>query len=317
MAKLDIKVPNLKLPDGHEIPVLGFGTGTAWSSKKRSEESTGSQILDATKSALGLGYDAADEPMIEATKTAINLGYHHLDGAQNYANEKALGQAIKASGVAREKLFVTTKVWEVTADIVAKLDESLNKLGLEYVDLYLLHSPFHAEGDKAVLQQAWAQMEQIQASGKARSIGVSNFYREHLDAILETAKARPAINQIEYHPYLQHGDLMYFHKNKDIRVAAYAPLVPHVRAKGGPLDPILEELARKYAVSEGDILLRWILDQDMVAITTTSKEQRMSDMLRTVTFTLTPKEQERITEVGKEHHYRAFWNDKFDANDRS
>lgn len=317
MAKLDITIPNLKLPDGHEIPILGYGTGTAWTEKKPSTASTGSQILDATKSALGLGYDAADEPLIEATKLAIKLGYTHLDGAESYGNEAALGYAIKDSGVPREKLFVTTKCWQITSDVVAKLDESLKKLGLEYVDLYLLHSPFDANGDKAIIQKAWAQMEEIQASGKARSIGVSNFYREHLDAILETAKARPAINQIEYHPYLQHGDLINFHRNKDIRLAAYGPLVPLVKAKGGPLDPVLDELARKYAVTPGEILLRWIIDQGVVAITTSSKEQRMSDMLRTITFTLTPKEQETITETAKDHHHRAFWNNKFDANDRS
>lgn len=317
MAKLDIKIPTLKLPDGHDIPILGYGTGTAWVGKRQAATSTGSGILDATKSALGLAYDAADEPLITATKTAIGLGYHHLDGAESYGNETALGYAIKDSGASRETLFVTTKCQDITSDVVAKLDESLKKLGLEYVDLYLLHSPFDANGDKAIIQRAWAQMEQIQASGKARSIGVSNFYREHLDAILETAKARPAINQIEYHPYLQHGDLISFHRNKDIRIAAYAPLVPFVKAKGGPLDPILDELARKYAVTPGEVLLRWILEQGAVAITTSSKEQRMSDMLRTVTFTLTPREQDTITEAGKEHHYRAFWNNKFGPDDRS
>lgn len=317
MAKLDISIPNIKLPDGHEIPILGYGTGTAWTKARSSTSGTGAQLLDATKNVLGLGYSEADSELIEATKTALSLGYHHLDGAESYKNESALGQAIKDSGVPRESLFVTTKCHSVTANIAECLDESLKKLGLQYVDLYLLHQPWDAKGDKTILQKAWSQMEAIQASGKARSIGVSNFYREHLDAILEGAKARPAINQIEYHPYLQHGDLIYFHKNKNIRLAAYAPLVPLVKAKGGPIDPILEELARKYAVTPGEILLRWILEQDIVAVTTSSKEQRLSDMLRVVTFTLTPKEYESITEAGKDFHFRAFWNDKFDDNDRS
>lgn len=119
-------------------------------------------------------------------------------------------------------MYITTKVTDVTSNIEEHFDASLEKLGLDYVDLYLLHSPFDApKGNRSVLQKAWAAMEQIQASGKAKSIGVSNFYREHLEAILETAMVRPAMNQIEYHPYLQHGDLIAYHKNKDIRLVSF------------------------------------------------------------------------------------------------
>lgn len=314
MAKLDISIPKTKLPDGHEIPLLGYGTGTAWTQPR---ETSASSILESTKALLGLGYSEADAELIEATKTAIKLGYHHLDGAEIYGNETALGQAIKDSGVPRESLFVTTKHWSIKKDVIEGMEVSLKKLGLNYVDLYLLHTPFDAEGDKAVIQKAWAQMEQLLASGKARSIGVSNFYRPHLDALLETAKVRPAINQIEYHPYLQHGDLIAFLKNNDIRVAAYGPLAPYTKAKDGPLTPQLEELAKKYAVSPGEILLRWAIDQNIVAVTTSSKEQRMSDMLRVATFTLTPKEQETISETGNKHHFRQFFGDKFDKDDRS
>jgi len=124
-------------------------------------------------------------------------------------------------------------------------------------------------------------------------------------------------SQIEFHPYLQHGDLLAYHKAKDIKVAAYAPLVPVVKAKGGPLDPVLEALARKYAVNPGEILLRWCVDQGVVPITTSSKEQRMSDMLRIFSFDLTPKEVEEIKATGSKHHFRAFWTDKFAPDDRS
>lgn len=245
------------------------------------------------------------------------MGYYHLDGAEMYNTEPELGKAIKDCGVAREKLFVTTKAAKITSNIQERFDESLKLLELSYVDLYLLHSPFDAKGDKKILQDAWAVMEQILASGKAKSIGVSNFYRPHLDAILETAKVRPAINQIEFHPYLQHGDLIAFHKNNNIRVSAYAPLIPVTKVQGGPLTPLLERLAKKYAVNPSEILLRWVIDQNIVAITTSSKEQRLSDMLRTVTFNLTPKEQEDISEQSKSHHYRAFWTTYFDENDKS
>jgi diketogulonate reductase-like aldo/keto reductase len=321
MAKLELSVPDLTLPDGNKIPMvsgiffpffrgsscsgltpfqLGYGTGTAWFKKTAG---------------------AKDQACIDATKTAIKVGYTHLDGAEVYNTEEELGVAIKESKVPREKLFVTTKLHDEDSnsvgDIPGALDRSLKKLGLEYVDLYLIHSPFFAKGEKKLLQEAWAQMEQMAAVGKAKSIGVSNFLKSDLNAILETCKVRPAINQIEYHPYLQHGDLVAFHKSKDIKVAAYAPLTPITRAKGGPLDGYLESLAKKYAVGPGEILLRWCIDQNVVAVTTSSKEQRLSDMLRTFTFKLTPKEVEEISNLGKEHHFRAFWNHVFDDNDKS
>lgn len=153
--------------------------------------------------------------MIDIVKFAIDTGYTHLDGAEMYNTEEELGTAIKQSGVAREKLFVTTKVIHNIEDIPGAIDASLKKLGLDYVDLYLIHEPFFAKGDDAVLQKKWAEMEAVAASGKAKSIGVSNFLKPHLEAILKTAKVRPAINQIEFHPYLQHGDLLAYHKNKD------------------------------------------------------------------------------------------------------
>lgn len=297
MAKLNISVPDLTLPDGNKIPFLGYGVGTAW-----------------YKSNANAG---KDQKCIDAVKTAIKVGYRHLDGAEVYNTEEELGDAIKQSKVPREELFVTTKVITHIDDIPAAIDRSLKKLGLDYVDLYLIHAPFFAKGDKKVLQQKWAEMEQVAAAGKAKSIGVSNFLKEHLDAILETAKVRPAINQIEFHPYLQHGDLLAYHRNKDIRVSAYGPLTPIVRAKGGPVDGVLNSLAKKYAVNPGEILLRWCIDQKVLPITTSSNEQRMSDYLRIFTFELTPKEVNEISEVGNTHHYRAFWNDVFAADDRT
>ena len=255
--------------------------------------------------------------MIDATKLAIDTGYTHLDGAEVYNTEVELGEAIKKSGVPREKLFVTTKVIVNIENIPAAIDTSLKKLGLDHVDLYLIHAPFFAKGDDALLQKKWAEMEQVAASGKAKSIGVSNFLKPHLDAILKSAKVRPAINQIEFHPYLQHGDLLSYHKNKDIKVSAYSPLLPITTGPGGPLDPLLDTLAKKYAVSPGEILLRWVIEQGVVPVTTSSSEQRLSDYLRVFTFKLTPKEVEEISKVGSTHHLRGYWNDVFDAKDTS
>lgn len=241
----------------------------------------------------------------------------HLDGAEVYGTEPELGTAIKQCKVDRERLFVTTKVHQSIDDIHAAIDRSLKKLQLDHVDLFLIHQPFFAKGDKKKLQDAWTKMEEVAALGKAKSIGVSNFLKADLDAILETCRVRPAINQIEFHPYLQHGDLLEYMRNKDIRVEAYGPLVPVTKAQGGPIDSLLEALGKKYAVNPGEILLRWCVDLNVVPVTTSSKEQRMSDMLRIFTFKLTPKEIQEISDTGNTHHYRAFWNKNFDANDRS
>jgi len=296
MANIHTPIPLLKLNDGTSIPMLGYGTGTAW--YKSGDESK------------------IDRDLVEATKLAIKLGYTHLDGAEVYKTEPELGLAIKESGVARDKLYVTTKVMPNIADIEGAIKNSLKKLGLDYVDLYLIHSPFFANSD-AELQSAWATMEKVQAAGLAKSIGVSNYLPQHIEATLKTAKVVPAVNQIEFHPYLQHPELLKVHKQHGIATVAYGPLTAVTKAKPGPIDGFLAALAKKYAVSEGEVSLRWCIDQDVVAVTTSSKEQRLSDYLRAATFKLTPVEIKEIKEQGEQKHFRGFWNNKFDANDRS
>ncbi len=238
--------------------------------------------------------------------------------AAAYGNEEELGIAIKTAGVPREKLFVTTKTFVKKGDTVEQsFSRSLKKLNLDYVDLFLIHQPWFTDSAEG-RQAKWAEMEVIKESGRARSIGVSNFLQEHLEPVLATAKYPPVINQIEFHPYLQHGKLPDFLRENKIAVAAYGPLTAVTKASPGPLDPVYERLANKYGVTTGELALRWYLDQGVVAITTSSNEQRLKGIISKVpAFKLTPKEAGEIKDVGTQKHFRGFFKDKFDADDRS
>ncbi|KAI0456430.1 Aldo/keto reductase [Xylaria acuta] len=273
-------VPSLKLNDGHEVPLLAYGFGTA-------------------------NFRGKDEDMVKAAVLAINNGFYHLDCAECYQNESGVGAGIKASAVNRSKLYVTTKVvGTIDQDVAAALDTSLSKLGLDYVDQYLVHVPFSA-GSPQGLQKIWSQMEAVQAAGKVRSIGVSNFEVEDLEIILKTAKVVPAINQIEFHPYLQQRDVVDFCRKKGIAISAYSPLSALTQARPGPVDEVYSELSKKYGVSEGNVALRWCLDQDVVAITTSKSEERLQDyMTNTLGFKLEPQEVERINTLGSQKHHQ-------------
>ncbi|KAF4985478.1 hypothetical protein FGRMN_11190 [Fusarium graminum] len=290
-------MPKLGLNDGNEIPLLAYGLGTANFKKGEGTE--------------------FDQAVVTNTLKAIHSGFFHLDGAEMYGNEEELGAAIKQSGVPREKLYIVTKFNSTrNQDVQTAFDISMDKLGLDYVDLYLIHAPFFAKTPED-LQRVWASMEDIKRSGRARSIGVSNFIQEHLESILDAAKIPPAINQIEYHSYLQHGDLLEFHRKHNIATSAYAPLTAITRARPGPVDAVYAELAKKYDVSEGDVALRWCIDQNIVKITTSSSQQRLKNYSeRLFGFRLTTEEVESITEAGQQKHFRAFQNQWIAKDDR-
>jgi diketogulonate reductase-like aldo/keto reductase len=210
---------------------IGYGTGTA--------------LFKSTN------LDKVDQKLVDTIRTAISIGYHHLDGAELYSNETELGIAIKRSSVKREDLFVTTKVTNGIKNISSAIDASLKRLQLDYVDLYLIHCPWFATSNPpdAELQAAWAEMEKVQKSGKAKAIGVSNYLISHLEATLATAKIIPAVNQSEFHPYLQRQDLLSWCKSHGITLSAFGPLTTF-RAKPGPVDDLMSSLAKKYGASE-------------------------------------------------------------------
>ncbi|OTB05346.1 hypothetical protein M426DRAFT_138619 [Hypoxylon sp. CI-4A] len=282
-------IPTLKLNDGNEIPTLAFGLGTA--------------------------YGQSDQ-VLNSAFSAIRNGLYHIDAAEVYGNEQDLGTAIRRSNVPRSQLYITTKVWTAATSVRAAFDASLERLGLDYVDLYLVNWPQIAPTPDR-LQQIWAEVEEIKQSGRAKSIGVSNFLQEHLETILRTARIPPAINQIEYHTYLQHGNLVEFAQRHNIATAAYSPLTPITKASPGPVDGIFSSLARKYGVTNADIALRWIIDQGIVAVTTTTSEERVMSLKRAVfSFKLTPAEVQEISMLGNQKHYRGFFNDIYSQEDR-
>ena len=220
--------------------------------------------------------------------------------------------------IVNRPVFITTKTsCRAGESIETAFSRSLSKLGVDYVDLYLIHSPFFA-ASPAELQQKWAEVEALKDAGRARSIGVSNFLREHLETVLATARHPPAINQIEYHPYLQHTDgLLAFHREKGIALEAYSPLTAVTKAAPGPVDPVYERLAAKYGVTPGEVALRWVLDQGIVTVTTSSSEERLRQWVKKLPlFKLTPEEVAEIAERGEEKHFRGFWNKQFADDDR-
>ncbi|KAH6952052.1 aldo/keto reductase [Fusarium avenaceum] len=290
-----IGAPVLKLNDGNTMPMLGYGLGTA-----------------LYKATVG----QRDESIVDMTRLAIEVGYRHLDGAELYNNEEELGDAIRAAGTQRSELFVVTKLCGTEKrDVQVEFDNSLRRLGLDYVDLYLVHGPYMADNEQD-LQNVWSQMEAIKRSGKARSIGVSNFLQEHLEAILETAEIRPAINSIEYHPYLQRVSLIEYLRAQNIAVSGYSVLSALTGGSPGPVDELYAQLAKKYNVSEADVALRWCIDQGIAAITTTRSEQRLRDYSEKLgTFKLTQEEIDSISTEGRKKHYRKFLTDRFAPDD--
>jgi diketogulonate reductase-like aldo/keto reductase len=233
---------------------------------------------------IGLGvYKIPDDRVARVVLSAFEAGYRSVDTATLYANERGVGAAVRSSGLPREELFVTTKLWNTEHGYDSALrafDKSLGELGLDYVDLYLIHWPVPEQG---LYVETWQALEKIQAEGRARAIGVSNFQEEHLQRLLDETEVVPAVNQIELHPWLQRPELRGFHQRHGIVTEAWSPL-----ARGGELlaNETITTIADKHGKTPAQVVLRWHIEMDHVVIPKSVTPERIAENIAIFDFEL-------------------------------
>lgn len=262
----EANVPTVKLNNGVEMPTFGFGVF---------------QVPDPAEAE-------------QAVTDALDAGYRLIDTAAAYQNEEAVGRAIKKSSVAREDVFVTSKLW--VSDFSynrakAGIDASLQKLGLDYMDLYLLHQPY---GDT---MGAWRALQEAQKEGKIRAIGVSNFYADQLKNLELTMPVKPAVNQIEVNPWFQQESEVKFAQGEGIRVEAWAPFAEGTH--GIFTDPTIAEIAANHGKSNGQVILRWLLQRGITVIPKSVHKNRMEENIDVFDFELTDDEMKAMAGLDK------------------
>ena len=250
---------------------------------------------------LGIGvFKVEDGPeLVSALKFAIKHGYRSIDTAAIYQNEEGVGQAIREgiheANISRDDLFITSKVWNSDLgyeSTIAAYETSLQKLGLESLDLYLIHWPV-----KGKYKEAWRALETLYKEGKVRAIGVSNFQIHHLEDLLKDAEIKPMINQVEYHPRLTQVELKAFCEKHGIQLEAWSPLMQ------GQLinNPTLQEIANKRNKTVAQVILRWDLQNGVITIPKSTKEHRIVENSTIFDFELTPEEMQKINELNQNH----------------
>lgn len=244
----------IALSSGAAIPAVGFGTWEV----------------------------TPDETAEKMVRTALDMGYRHVDTAKIYGNERGVGKAIRESGIPREEIFVTTKLWNsdhAYDDARRAIDDSLERLGLEYVDLYLVHWPRSDKRD-----EAWRAMQDIYEAGKAKSIGVSNYTIRHLNELLETAEIKPMVNQVEFHPFMYDAQkaLLAYCRERDIAVEAYSPLARHSKMTVSAV----EQIAAKTAKTPSQVVLRWCLQHGTVPLPRSTNPDHIRENLAIFDFEL-------------------------------
>ncbi|KRN28685.1 organophosphate reductase [Lactobacillus selangorensis] len=259
-------VPMIPLNNGVEMPALGFGVFQIHN------------LIDAKT----------------AVSEALQTGYRMIDTATAYQNEEAVGQAIQESNIRREDIFVTSKLWvsDFTYERAKEgIDASLQRLGLDYMDLYLLHQPY---GD---VVGAWRALEEARQAGKIRAIGVSNFYEDQLKNLELSTSIKPAVNQIEVNPWFQQTGEVDFNQAEDVRVEAWAPFA---EGKHGIFkNEALVAIGQKYGKSAGQVILRWLLQRGITVIPKSVHQKRMAENIDVFDFELTADDMEQIATLDK------------------
>ena len=251
----------IHLNDGREMPLLGLG-----------------------------GYKATeDEELKQAISSAVSWGYRLIDTASFYKNEEGVGKGIQALDIPREDLFVTTKIWNTAqriGDIEDSFNRSLERLGLDYVDLYLIHWPV-----PGCFGNTWKAMEKLREEGKVKSIGVSNFSIQDLELLKTVSDVVPAVNQVEFHPFFNHPELKAYCQENRIALQAYAPL-----ARGAYLNsPLMIEIGKNHQKSPAQVGLRWLVQQGIGVIPKSVHEERLAENSQIFDFVLSDEEMAGIT----------------------
>ncbi|HEX7490537.1 MAG TPA: aldo/keto reductase [Candidatus Limnocylindrales bacterium] len=256
------QVPNIKLNNGVEIPQLGFGV-----------------------------YQIVPKETRAATLKALEIGYRHIDTAEMYGNEREVGEAVRASGIAREEIFVTSKLnngFHEPQRAIAEFAKSLDVMQLEYLDLFLIHWPLPAVGD---FVETWKALEQIYKSGNVRAIGVSNFEPQHLERLSAEATIVPAVNQIEIHPYFNQDDLRAVNAARGIATEGWSPL-----GQGEVLDdPIIVTIAERVHRTPAQVTLRWHIQRGDIVFPKSTTPSRIVENFAIFDFALTDTQMAAIT----------------------
>ncbi|MGW8331084.1 aldo/keto reductase [Streptomyces sp. NPDC055897] len=260
-------VPTITLNNGVRIPQLGFGT-----------------------------FQIPKDETRETTLAALEAGYRHIDTAQMYGNEKEVGQAVRDSGLDRGDVFVTSKLnndAHAHDDALAAFDRTMDELGLDHLDLFLIHWPLPGKGD---FTETWQAMEEIYGSGRAKAIGVSNFQPHHLRRLMENSVVVPAVNQIEVHPYLTQDDVRAFGAEHDIATEAWSPI-----AQGKVLDdPAINRIADRVGKSPAQVTLRWHLQRGDIVFPKSVTKKRIEENFDLFDFELTEGDLGEISALNRD-----------------